>query len=102
MCIDGEALVSLPQVLLMYFRYQSNLSYDKKAIVYSNVILCKKDYPSLYRQYIRTIELFAIEQMEKGRIDDSLAIIYQDVLDNGIINEDVARSIAPLLHTMRI
>lgn len=102
MCLEGEKLVNLPQVLLMYFKYQSNLSYDKKAIVYSNVVLHKKDYPGLYKEYVRTIELFAIEQMEKGRIDDSLAIIYQDVLDNGIINEDVASSIAPLLHTARI
>ena len=102
MCLEGEMLVSLPQVLLMYFKYQSNLSYDKKAIVYSNVILHKNDFPSLYQQYLRTIELFAIEQMQYGRIDDSLAIIYQDVLDNGIINEDVAASIAPLLHTARI
>ncbi|MCR4611109.1 MAG: DUF5717 family protein [Lachnospiraceae bacterium] len=102
MCLDGEQIVSLPQVLLMYFKYQSNLSYDKKAIVYSNVILHKKEYPNLYQQYLRTIETFAIEQMERGRIDDSLAIIYQDVLDNGIINEDVAASIAPLLHTARI
>ena len=102
MCLEGEHLVNLPQVLLMYFKYQSNMSYDKKAIVYSNVVLHKNDFSSLYQQYLRTIELFAIEQMQYGRIDDSLAIIYQDVLDNGIINEDVAAGIAPLLHTARI
>ena len=102
MCLEGEHLISLPQILLMYFKYQSNMSYDKKAIVYSNVVLHKNDSPSLYQQYLRTIELFAIEQMQYGRIDDSLAIIYQDVLDNGIINEDVAEGIAPLLHTARI
>lgn len=102
MCLEGEKLVSLPQVLLMYFKYQSNLSYDKRAIVYSNVVLHKHDYKTLYQQYLRTIELFAIEQMKYGRIDDSLAIIYQDLLDNGIINDDVASGIAPLLHTARI
>lgn len=102
MCLSKEQLVSLPQVLLMYFRYQNNLSYEKKAIVYSNVILYKNDYPSLYQQYQRTIELFAIEQMDLGRIDDALAIIYQDVLDNGMVNEDIAKNIAPLLNAARI
>lgn len=102
MCLEGEELISLPQIILMYFKYQSNISYDKKAIVYSNVILNKNEYPSIYNEYLRTIELFAIEQMQLGHINDSLAIIYQDVLDNGIINEDIASDIAPLLHTARI
>ncbi len=100
--LGSEQLVSLPQILLMYFKYQSNISYDKKAIVYSNVVMHKKDYPSLYQQYLQTMELFAIEQMRQGHIDDALAVIYQDLLDNGIINDDIANHIAPLLLTARI
>ena len=88
----------LPQMVVMYFRYQNTLPAEKKAFVYANVILHRKEQIRIYEQYIRHMEEFALDMARKGRIDDNLAIIYQHIfLDRGIIDDDIADQMGELL-----
>ena len=88
----------LPQMVVMYFRYQNTLPSEKKAFVYANVILHRKDQVRIYEQYIRHMEEFALDMARKGRIDDNLAIIYQHIfLDRGIIDDEIADQMGELL-----
>lgn len=92
----------LPELITMYFKYDSHLPYQRKALVYANVIGHKKAAPNVYQQYLKNIESFAMEQMRCGRIDDNLAVIYQNLLDIGLINSDVADAMGRLAFSNKV
>lgn len=88
----------LPDMVIMYFRYQNTLPPEKKAFVYANVIIHQKNSIRIYEQYIRHMEEFALDMVRKHRIDDNLAIIYQHVfLERGIVDDDVADNLGQIL-----
>ncbi|SDZ78899.1 hypothetical protein SAMN02910384_00103 [Pseudobutyrivibrio sp. ACV-2] len=86
----------LPQLLTMFFKYNSNLSYDKKALLYANIILHKDEDYDTYEHYESAIETFALEQLRLGRLDDNLAVCYQRLMKLGIFDKEVARLISEL------
>ncbi len=79
----------LPKMLLMYFKYNNSLDYTKMAYLLANVILNKNKNLSDFENYRPIIERFAFEQLEKQRINDDLAIIYNLLLSN----DNVVKSI---------
>lgn len=92
----------LPQMVTMYFRYSCNLPYQKKALLYANIISDRKKIPQLYEQYLRSIELFAIEQMKANRMNDNLAIIYQNVLEMGVVDEEMSHLISGMVFMKKL
>ncbi len=102
MSLPDHSPEALPQVLLLYFRYSCNLPDQKKALLYANIITGRGDAPQLYQQYFRQIEQFAVDQMKQGRINDNLAIIYQNVLQNGVIDEEIAEAVAGMVYMRKI
>ena len=88
----------LPQMVVMYFRYQNTLPAERKAFVYANVIRHQNSQLRIYGQYIHHIEEFALEMVRKGRIDENLAIIYRHIfLEKGILDQDVADAMGDIL-----
>ncbi|MCR5098641.1 MAG: DUF5717 family protein [Lachnospiraceae bacterium] len=102
MSLPEDYVERLPELVTMYFRYDNNLSYDKKAFVYANVITYKKDDPKLYDQYAKTIQRFSLEHMGKGDIDDNLGLCYADVLESGVIDHDIAVDMDTLIFSNKI
>ena len=102
MSVRGDDERQLPELVTLYFRYQNNLSYQKMAYLYANIIKHRRTSPGIYEKYLRSIETFAMEQMRLGRIDDDLAVIYQIILDIGLINADVSDAMSMLLFTKKI
>lgn len=102
MSLPNDSVEEMPQIVTMYFKYNSNISYQKKALLYGNVITNKDKNPQIYEQYLRSMELFAMEQMDMGRIDDNLAIIYQNIMDMEIINDDIAKAMSKLVFAHKV
>ncbi len=102
MTLPDTSTEELPQMVGMYFRYSCNLPYQKKALLYANVILNRKSMPQLYQQYLRAMELFAIEQMKLNRMNDNLAIVYQNVLEMGIVDEDMAKAVSRMVYMKKV
>lgn len=102
MTLPDTSTDKLPQMLVLYFRYSCNLPYQKKALLYANVILNRKSMPQLYQQYLRAMELFAIEQMKLNRMNDNLAIVYQNVLEMGIVDEDMAKAVSGMVFMRKV
>lgn len=92
----------LPRSILLYFNYQNTLPAKTKAFIYANVVSHKNEDPDTYGQYIRQIESFALSEMREGHIDDNLAIVYQDLLDHNVIDEDVASAMSRLYFINRV
>ena len=102
MSLPEDYVEKLPELVTLYFRYDNNLSYDKKAFVYANVITYKKEDPKLYEQYQKTIQRFSLEHMAKGDIDDNLGLCYADVLENGVMDHDIAVDMDKLIFSNKI
>ena len=98
-----DAPERLPEMVILYFRYQNTLPVDRKAYVYANVITHYVRELRVYEQYIRNIETFALEQMRRGRMDDNMAVIYRHIFfDRGVIDDDVADAMSTLLFIRKL
>lgn len=100
--IPTYSIDRFPQVLTMFFKYKNDLPYDKKALLYANVILHRAEDHKTYEYYEPAIETFALEQLKLGRLDDNLAVCYQRLLELGIFDSEVARLISELSHKKKI
>ena len=100
--LDERAIGTVPKIIQMYFQYDSSLPYRKMAILYSNIIAAKDSCPEMYEKYLDTMSRFAMEQVEQGHMDDNLAVLYEDMLDMGLVNEEIAHSLAGILYTHKL
>lgn len=100
--LDGRKLERVPKMLQMYFQYDTGLSWQQKAVLFVNIIAAKKVQPEVYRKYLQAIERFAVEQLEAGHMDDNLAVIYDEMFTEGIINSDIAHWAAEILFTNKV
>lgn len=100
--LPQDYLKLLPEGVIRYFGYRNTIGYQKKAFVFRNLIENKASYQKIYEDMKKTIELFALENMRRGRLSEDLCIIYQDVLDRGIIDADVAHMIGDILVPYKI
>ena len=100
--LPEDYLKLLPEDVIRYFGYRNTIGYQKKAFVFRNLIENKNSYQKIYEDLKKTIELFALENMRRGRLSEDLCIIYQDVLDRGIIDADVSKMIGNILIPCKI
>ncbi len=97
--MDLHDVKPLPKVIQMYFQYNNQLSYQYKAALYVNIIAHKEEQPLIYDKYAETMKQFAIDEILKGHMDDNLAVIYDAMLDKGILTQELAAPLADILYT---
>lgn len=100
--LPEESIQALPQMLLMYFQYSATLPDQKRALLYANVITNRSKSPQLYENYLRNMELFMIEQLKQKRMSDNLAIIYQNIMEMGIIHEQIAEDVSAMVYMKKV
>ena len=86
----------LPKAVIMYFGFQNQLHYTKKAYLYANLITYKKQAPDLYEAYKENMQVFAIEQVLEEHINEHLAIVYDDCLEVELIRPNMANHLAKI------
>lgn len=92
----------LPKMVLMYFSYNNSLSVQYKAYLYANIIHNKGEIPQVYRSYLPQMELFVMEQMSKGMINDNIAVVYRSVMRSQMITRENAEAVSDLFFTYKI
>lgn len=97
MSMDERKLTPVPKIIQMYFQYESSLPYKKMAILYNNIIASKDSNPEVYNKYRRTMGRFAMEQVELEHMDDNLAVLYEDMLELGLVSEELAHHLAHII-----
>lgn len=97
--MDLHGAAPLPMAVQMYFQYNNPLAYQYKAALYVSIIVHKQEQPSVYGKYLETIKQFAIDEVLKGHIDSNLAVIYEEMLDRGILTQELAAPLADILYT---
>ena len=100
--MDERQIVPVPKIIQMYFQYDSGLPYKKMAVLYNNIIASKTTNPQVYQSYCRSMGKFAMEQILAGHMDDNLAVVYDDMLDLGVINDEIARALSQIIFTHKV
>jgi hypothetical protein len=95
--VDENSLIELPQPILLYFIYNSNLSDRKKAFLYSYIMKQKENEPAIYRNYYKKIEAFAIKQIGCHNINTYLTTLYEDIIMNEGMIEQLATDLPFIL-----
>ena len=100
--LDKYTQERIPKEVLLYFQYNNTLTVQRRALLYRQVIVYKKEEPELYEAYRDTIETFAFQQIEQQHMDANLALLYEEVLSQGTYNAQIAGKIAEILYTCRL
>ena len=101
---DEEGLLpcEISKMVLMYFSYQSDLEYDKNAILYRYVHENREEYPELFESYEPQIEKYLMAQLDKGRVSRDLAYLYKNMLTKQMVDAANASKVLAVLHTSEI
>ncbi len=100
--VDEASIAQVPKVIFMYFQYHNTLSYKQLALLYTYIIENKEKYKEVYQRYRRTMEQFAMSQIEAGHNDEKLAILYKEMLPLGILNGELAGKFAKVLFVHKL
>ena len=99
---DGLLPCEISKMVLMYFSYQSDLEYDKNAILYRYVHERRNDYPELYESYVPQIEKYLMLQLDKGRTGRDLGYLYKHFLTKQMVDASNASKVLAILYTSEI
>lgn len=89
----------LPKVITMYFAFDNSLGEKRRAMLYANILQHNKENQVLLKNYKTIMERFALKQMEKGRIDQNLAVLYRRVMSKSLLDEQIAKKYPVILLT---
>ncbi len=92
----------LPEAVLMYFQYNQDLDYQKKAYLFANLTKYRKQYPDLYDTYRQDMIDFVLRQLEKGRVNAHLICLYQEMVSRQYISQKNAYHVADFIFSYRI
>lgn len=100
--MDERKVDEVPKIIQMYFQYECGLPYKKMAVLYNNIIASKTKNPEVYQKYCRSMGRFAMDQILAGHMDDNLAVVYDDMLDLGVINTEISKALSYIIFTHKV
>ena len=99
---NGLLPCEISKMVLMYFSYQSDLEYDKNAILYRYIHENREEYPELYDSYKPQIEKYLMAQLDRGRINRDLGYLYKNLLTKQMVDAANASKVLSVLYTSEI
>lgn len=100
--MDDRQISPVPKIIQMYFSFDNKLPYRKLAVLYNNIIAAKETEPEVYHKYRKAMGRFAMDQAQLRHIDDNLAVLYEDMLDLGFINEELSAAFSDIIYTHKL
>ncbi|MCD7746099.1 MAG: DUF5717 family protein [Lachnospiraceae bacterium] len=92
----------LPQIIRMYFPYDTSLDYRKRAAIYRSIADNREHDPQTWLNYRPAMERFVMEQLEALHLSSDLAVLYSCFLREGMLTEALAKKLIRLLFTYEI
>lgn len=100
--MDDRQICPVPKIIQMYFSFDNKLPYRKLAVLYNNIIAAKETEPEVYHKYRKAMGRFAMDQAQLRHIDDNLAVLYEDMLELGFINEELSAAFSDIIYTHKL
>lgn len=100
--LDESVDVKIPPRALLYFTYTNHLNTSKKALLYAYVIRNKESDRETYEAYCQIMQRFAGEQLGQGRISENLAVVYEEFINEEVLDETLAKKFPSVLFAREI
>lgn len=100
--MDDRQISPVPKIIQMYFSFDNKPPYRKLAVLYNNIIAAKETEPEVYHKYRKAMGRFAMDQAQLRHIDDNLAVLYEDMLELGFINEELSAAFSDIIYTHKL
>lgn len=100
--MDDRQISPVPKIIQMYFSFDNKLPYRKLAVLYNNIIAAKETEPEVYHKYRKAMGRFAMDQAQLRHFDDNLAVLYEDMLELGFINEELSAAFSDIIYTHKL
>ena len=100
--MNDRQISPVPKIIQMYFSFDNKLPYRKLAVLYNNIIAAKETEPEVYHKYRKAMGRFAMDQAQLRHIDDNLAVLYEDMLELGFINEELSAAFSDIIYTHKL
>ena len=100
--MDDRQISPVPKIIQMYFSFDNKMPYRKLAVLYNNIIAAKETEPEVYHKYRKAMGRFAMDQAQLRHIDDNLAVLYEDMLELGFINEELSAAFSDIIYTHKL
>lgn len=100
--MNDRQISPVSKIIQMYFSFDNKLPYRKLAVLYNNIIAAKETEPEVYHKYRKAMGRFAMDQVQLRHIDDNLAVLYEDMLELGFINEELSAAFSDIIYTHKL
>lgn len=100
--MNDRQISPVPKIIQMYFSFDNKLPYRKLAVLYNNIIAAKETEPEVYHKCRKAMGRFAMDQAQLRHIDDNLAVLYEDMLELGFINEELSAAFSDIIYTHKL
>lgn len=100
--MNDRQISPVPKIIQMYFSFDNKLPYRKLAVLYNNIIAARETEPEVYHKYRKAMGRFAMDQVQLRHIDDNLAVLYEDMLELGFINEELSAAFSDIIYTHKL
>lgn len=100
--MDDRQISPVPKIIQMYFSFDNKLPYRKLAVLYNNIIAARETEPEVYHKYRKAMGRFSMDQAQLRHIDDNLAVLYEDILELGFINEELSAAFSDIIYTHKL
>lgn len=101
--IDVEKVEGpLPRTVHLYFAHGNNLTNEKAALLYANLVQYEKESSELYAYYKEFIKVFTLEQLEARKINKHLRILYRKFLDTNELNIEKIKAMYDIVFSYMI
>lgn len=102
MALGNNREITIPQIVLLYFRYHSHLNYRTMAYLYTYILEHKDENVEIFRSYRPLVERFVIDQILEKHFDENLANLYRNILTPNMLTPELAESLSYLLFMHKI
>ncbi len=100
--MDETSGMTIDYSVLLYFIYNNNLTEAKKAFLYAYIIKHKDEIVSIFNTYRKQMESFSKRMLERKYVNNNLAILYEEMLTENIMDENVCRNLPFVLFQYEI
>lgn len=100
-CAGPGRMEGLPRTVALYFQYQNRISDRKKAQLYACIWQNREKQKNLYTAYQQQIRDFSLAKLKEGQLDENLAVLYEEEIQNLDMNPELAEALARVLYTYK-
>ncbi len=95
-------LQQMPQIIRMYFAYDTSLDYRRRAAIYRVICERQEEDPQTWRTFRPAMEKFASDQLELGRLTEDLVVLYQKFLRKNLLTRLMAEQLSQMLFAYEV